>query len=161
VRGAGNLSIGRYFDIIQALIEQKQETHPLLSKIWKDLVEHLGPLDIRANILAYYHTDFGSYTNLVVLTARLIIDLEANESSLRQGLFIYDLNSVRGIVTTDLVDRLVEPISDVAVGETKNPTMVGNLVATGGERLMSWYATEEEEDELRRFLREVSVARFS
>jgi len=149
------------FDTIQALIEQKNLSHPLFSKIWHHLVEHLGPLYIRANILAYYHTDFGSYTNLAVLTTRLIIDLEANESSLRQGLFIYDLNSVGGIITSNLADRLVEPISDVAVGETKNPTLVGNLVATEGERLMSWYATEEEEDELRRFLREVSVARFS
>jgi len=149
------------FDTIQALIEQKQANHPLLSRIWKDLVEYLGSFDVKPSISAYYHTEFGSYANLAILTTRLIIDLEANEETQLQQLFISELKTVGSIVTTNLPDAMTEPISSVATGATKNPTLAGMLLTIEGTKFISWYAIREEEDELRMFIRNISTTRFS
>ena len=150
------------FDTIQALIEQKQPERPLLLRTWENLVEQLGPLDIRANISAYYHTEIGGvYSNIAILTTKLIIDLEANERTQLQRLHISELTTVGGVAISNTPDDLTEPISRVATGEAKRPTLVGYLLSLEGDEFLSWYATEKEEDELRSFIRDVSIARFS
>jgi len=149
------------FDTIQALIEQKQANRPILSKTWEHLVEHLGPLDIRTNILAYYHTEFGNYANLALLTKTLVVDLETNEQTQVQGLFTIDLNTVGGVSISNVPDTLTEPISTIAAGATKNPTLSGSLLTIEGDKFVSWFAIKEEEDELRKFLMTISTTRFS
>lgn len=149
------------FDKIQEIIEAKEATRPLLVKVWKDLVEHLSPLDIKSTILRYYYIEFGDYTNIGILTPRLIIDLETNDKIQIYRFSVTALKAIGGAVLSNVPDDLEDSSNKVAFGETRNPTLVGMLLTTEQDVFITWYSTREEEEELRAFIRTISGTLFS
>ena len=148
------------FDTINDLVEQKPN-RPILWTVWKELIEYLVRLDATANVLAYYHTESDSYTNIGLLTTRLIIDLEANEESRLHSTGIRELKTLGAISLSNLREDIPTPSSLVARGTNRNLTLAGNLLTREGDAIYSWYAIPEEEEELRTFMRTISTALFS
>ena len=148
------------FDNIQELLKDKHTTHPLFLKVWNELVEQLEPLDIKQSISAFYYTEYGSYANMGILTKTLIVDIEANDKTKLRMLTMLDLKSVGGVFISNLPETLTEPVSTVATGENKHPTLSAKLTTIEGTPHLSWYATEEEEEELRKFIRHFTATRF-
>ena len=148
------------FDQIAALISSKAAMKPLLVRVWEEVMDLLGPISIRSTILAYYFSEHGTYCNLVLLTPELIVDLETNESTQRLGYSVHWLSTVGGVVISNNPDHLSDPISDVARGQSKLASLKGGILTHEGDESITWFASGDEEVDLRAFIRRVCTSRF-